>query len=187
MERRNNRRHRKIPIGPRRSDRARARVIISHYYYYHHCYCVWRTTGWNARVHVQRVPTYFYVELSAAAQTRFEIYNNAAQQTSSNKSRVYCANTRNSWSLVYSYTCVCVRACTCARVCFICSRVFPPREFFKPVRPYSFVLDRSSTRNNRADDGRAKLHVTIFHRAQTVRSLWFGQCALDDNRRPSNR
>lgn len=42
--------------------------------------------------------TYFYVELSLL-QTRFEIYNNAAQQTSSNKSRVYCANAQNSWSL----------------------------------------------------------------------------------------
>jgi hypothetical protein len=46
--------------------------------------------------------TYFYVELSLL-QTRFEIYNNAAQQTSSNKSRVYCANTQNSWSLYILY------------------------------------------------------------------------------------
>jgi len=48
--------------------------------------------------------TYFYVELSLL-QTRFKIYNNAAQQTSSNKSRVYCANAKNSWSryILYYY------------------------------------------------------------------------------------
>lgn len=46
--------------------------------------------------------TYFYVELSLL-QTRFKIYNNAAQQTSSNKSRVYCANAKNSWSLYILY------------------------------------------------------------------------------------
>lgn len=93
-------------------------------------YSVWRTTGWNARVQVH----IFLRWAVRSAQTRFEIYNNAAQQTSSNKSRVYYMNTRNSWSL--RYLCVCTRARACVCVCFIYTRVFPLRELLKKsIRP----------------------------------------------------
>lgn len=118
-----------------------------------------------------------------SAQTRFVIYNyaaRAAEQTSSNKSRVYCANTRNSWSPVYLSVLVCVCVCEREIVCAVL-RAFFPSHFSKSVRA---GLRRGRTMAGDDDDtgdaARAEA-ISLCINNTTCYNSGGGHCGLDND------